>query len=85
MGILHDSSNLSISLLTEIPEALHDALQNYLELRPDWDQDRLVTAAIALFLLQNRGTDSAPDRAHQRQASRIYLNTLFKRPMGGQN
>lgn len=72
----------TVSLLIEVPEALHEALANYLELRPDWDQDRVFTAALSLFLLQNRGTDSAPDKVHQRQASRIYLDTLFKRPVG---
>lgn len=71
-----------ISLLVEVPEVLHDALKNYLELRPDWDQDRVFTAALSLFLLQNRGSDSAPDKVHQRQASRVYLDTLFKRPIG---
>jgi hypothetical protein len=74
--------NTSISLLIEVPEVLHDALSNYLELRPDWDQDRVFTAALSLFLLQNRGSDVAPEGSHQRQASRIYLDTLFKRPIG---
>ncbi|UBF25767.1 DUF2811 domain-containing protein [Kovacikia minuta CCNUW1] len=74
--------NSTVSLLVEIPEVLHESLKNYLELRPDWDQDRVLTAALSLFLLQNRGTDPAPENAHQRQASRIYLDTLFKRPVG---
>lgn len=72
----------TVSLLIEVPEVLHESLKNYLELRPDWDQDRVFTAALSLFLLQNRGTDAAPDHAHQRQASKIYLDTLFKRPIG---
>jgi hypothetical protein len=70
----------SISLSIEIPELLHESLTNYLEMRPDWDQDRVFTAALSLFLLQNRA-ESAPDRLHHRQASRIYLDTLFKRPI----
>ncbi|MGA7935705.1 MAG: DUF2811 domain-containing protein [Kovacikia sp.] len=74
--------NSNVSLLIEIPEVLHESLKNYLELRPDWDQDRVLTAALSLFLLQNRGTDSAPENPHQRQASRIYLDTMFKRPVG---
>jgi Protein of unknown function (DUF2811) len=72
----------SISLLIEVPEVLHEALKHYLEARPDWDQDRVFTAALSLFLLQNRGTESLPEKPHQRQASRIYLDTLFKRPIG---
>lgn len=77
--------NTSISLLVEIPEVLHEALTNYLELRPDWDQDRVLTAALSLFLLQNRSGDAAIETGFQRQASRIYLDSLFKRPIGHQN
>jgi len=77
--------NSTVSLLIEIPEALHESLKNYLELRPDWDQDRVLTAALSLFLLQNRGTDPAPENPYQRQASRIYLDTMFKRPVGQNN
>jgi hypothetical protein len=75
----------SISLLVEIPEVLHESLGNYLEMRPDWDQDRVITAALSLFLLQNRGTESSPEKLHQRQATRIYLDALFKRPIGQNN
>jgi hypothetical protein len=74
--------NTSISLMVEIPEVLHTSLEKYLELRPDWDQDRVFTAALSLFLIQNRGSDSFSESAHQRQASRIYLDALFKRPIG---
>ncbi|MDX2100132.1 MAG: DUF2811 domain-containing protein [Leptolyngbyaceae cyanobacterium bins.59] len=62
--------NPTVSILVEIPEALHDSLLTYLESHPDWDQDRLLTAALSLFLLQNR---------NDRQAARIYLDSLFKR------
>jgi hypothetical protein len=68
--------------MVEIPEVLHASLEKYLELRPDWDQDRVFTAALSLFLIQNRGTDSFAESSHQRQASRIYLDALFKRPIG---
>lgn len=62
----------TISILAEIPEALHESLKNYLERHPDWDQDRVFAAALSLFLLQNGDSD--------RQAARIYLDTLFKHP-----
>lgn len=71
----------SISLLVEIPEILHESLRSYLEMRPDWDQDRVITAALSLFLLQNQ-SEAAPEKLHHRQASRIYLDALFKRPIG---
>jgi hypothetical protein len=40
-----------ISLLTEIPRELHLSLRDYLDTHPDWDQDRVFTAALSLFLL----------------------------------
>lgn len=58
-----------ITLSVEVPEALHDQLQKYLDDHPDWDCDRAWTAAMAIFLLQNGDCD--------RKSARIYLNTLF--------
>lgn len=60
---------MTISLLVEVPEALHDALSVFLELHPDWDQDRAMAAALGLFLTQNAG---------DRRAGRVYLDALFK-------
>lgn len=61
--------NATVSILTEIPEQLHASLKSYLETHPDWDQDRVFTAALSLFLLQNGKGD--------RHAARVYLETLF--------
>ena len=61
--------NATVSLSAAVPEALHDSLKNYLETHPDWDQDRVMTAALSLFLLQNGDSD--------RRAARVYLETLF--------
>lgn len=61
--------NATVSILTEIPEQLHESLKRYLETHPDWDQDRVLTAALSLFLLQNGNSD--------RNAARVYLETLF--------
>lgn len=61
--------NSTVSILTEIPEQLHDSLKRYLETHPDWDQDRVLTAALSLFLLQNSNSD--------RSCARVYLETLF--------
>jgi hypothetical protein len=60
----------TVSILTEIPEPLHESLKGYLETHPDWDQDRVFSAALSLFLLQNGDSD--------RRAARVYLDTLFK-------
>ena len=70
--------NSSISILAEIPESLHDSLQNYLDTHPTWDQDRVFAAALSLFLLQNGGAKSA--HAQYRACARVYLETLFQQP-----
>lgn len=64
----------NVSLLVEIPENLHGAFLKFLDARPDWDQDRVMSAALSLFLLQNRVTND-------RETARIYLDSLFKRPI----
>lgn len=61
--------NTTVGIFTEIPEALHESLKIYLETHPDWDQTRVLTAALSLFLLQNGESD--------RRAARVYLETLF--------
>ena len=60
---------INVSILAEIPEELHEALKSYLETHPAWDQDRVLTASLSLFLLQNGDSD--------RRTSRVYLDTLF--------
>ena len=62
---------VTVSLLTEIPEALHESLKDFLDTHPAWDQDRMYTAALSLFLLQNGR------REGDRTPARIYLDTLF--------
>jgi hypothetical protein len=70
--------NTSVSLLTEIPETLHESLQGYLDTHPDWDQDRVLTAALSLFLLQH-GTSDTPEALQScRLAARLYLENLFQ-------
>lgn len=67
-----------ISIFVEIPEALHTTFKSFLDSRPDWDQDRVLSAALALFLLQNR---PANERSNDRATARIYLDSIFKRPI----
>lgn len=61
-----------VSILAEIPEDLYQSLERYLDRYPDWDKERVFSAAISLFLLQNGESD--------RRASQCYLNSLFNRP-----
>ena len=67
-----------VSAEVEIPELLHAAMMAFLESRPDWDQPRVMSAALSIFLLQNRTNSEDPS---DREVARIYLDSLFKRPV----
>jgi len=62
------SATVSISI--KIPHTLHEPVKGYLAAHPDWDEERLLAAAVSLFLLQNGDED--------RQVSRVYLDTIFQ-------
>ena len=59
----------SISLEAEVPEALFDGMRAFLQTRPDWDQYRVITSALAGFLFQNGCAD--------RCVAQHYLNGMF--------
>ncbi len=68
----------TVSILAEIPEALHESLQVYLENHSTWDQDRVFAAALSQFLLQT-GEGKTPQEAESyRSCARVYLETLFE-------
>ncbi len=58
-----------ISFLSDVPAPLQAAMTSFIEKHPNWDQYRLIQAAIAGFLVQN-GVDS-------RQVTRLYLDNMF--------
>jgi hypothetical protein len=68
----------SVSILAEIPEDLHHSLENYLEVHPNWDQDRVFAAALSLFLLQNEGSSTIETSQSYRACARVYLEALFQ-------
>jgi hypothetical protein len=63
--------NTSISILAEIPESLHQSLQQYLDDHPTWDQDRVFTAALAFFLLE-RGFPQDPNLDRPTVRPKVY-------------
>jgi hypothetical protein len=63
------SMSTRISLNVEIPEALHQAMQTYLEDHSAWSQHRVCCAAVSLFLMQNGVSN--------RNINRLYLDTIF--------
>ncbi|MGK7923930.1 MAG: DUF2811 domain-containing protein [Spirulina sp.] len=71
--------NTTVSILAEIPEDLHQSLKTYLDCHPNWDQDRVFSAALSLFLLQNNNADEpVRDAQNYRACARVYLETLFQ-------
>lgn len=68
--------NTSVSLLAEIPEALHQSLRQYLDEHPTWDQDRVFTAALSFFLLHGQSPEGT-DLARQADCAKVYLESLW--------
>tara|TARA_B100000214_G_scaffold349247_1_gene301962 strand:+ start:259 stop:540 length:282 start_codon:yes stop_codon:yes gene_type:complete len=58
-----------VSFVQEIPEYLKEAMSAFIEKYPNWDQYRLVEAAISGYLL-DKGIDS-------REINRIYSKSMF--------
>jgi hypothetical protein len=58
-----------VSLRAEVPEPLLEAMRAFLDHHPNWDQYRLVQAALAGFLVQ-QGCQS-------RAVTRCYLANIF--------
>ena len=59
----------TISFQTEIPKQIQQAMIVYIEKHPNWDQYRLLQAALAGFLIQN-GISS-------RLITRLYIGNMF--------
>ena len=62
-------SEETISFQTEIPKQIQQAMQVFIEKHPNWDQYRLLQAALAGFLIQN-GISS-------RLITRLYIGNMF--------
>ena len=60
-----------VSFQTEMPLPLQHAMTRFIEGHPNWDQYRLVQAALAGFLVQN-GIES-------REITRVYVGNMFRR------
>ena len=60
-----------VSVVNEVEEDLHLAMDEFIAVHPQWDQYRLMQAAVAGFLFQNG--------AQERCVARHYLNGMFRR------
>ena len=69
------SSSSLVSFISEVPAPLKEAMTVFIEDHPNWDQYRLIQAALAGFLAQN-GHES-------RAVTRLYLDNMFSRKSVG--
>ncbi len=69
IGLPIDGTESMVSLRAEVPEPLLEAMRQFIERHPNWDQYRLFQAALAGFLVQNGIRD--------RGVTRCYLANLF--------
>ncbi len=66
-GVLESED--TISFQTEIPKQIQHAMKVFIDKHPNWDQYRLLQAALAGFLIQN-GISS-------RLITRLYIGNMF--------
>ncbi len=67
-------SQAMVSLRAEVPAPLLASMRMFIDSHPNWDQYRLMQAALAGFLVQN----GAPSRA----LTRCYLSNMFPNQPG---
>ena len=70
-GSAPQNSDSVVSFQSELPAPLQRAMTHFIETHPNWDQYRLVQAALAGFLVQN-GIES-------REITRVYVGNMFRR------
>ena len=63
------ATTATVSLMVEVPEALHLSMQDYLNTHELWSQGRVMQAALSLFLMQNG--------VNQPHVNQLYLDSLF--------
>ena len=66
---LFKTQNEIISFNCELHEPLQKAMKDFIEKHPNWDQYRIIQAAIAGFLMQNG--------FHNRNLTRLYIGNMF--------
>ncbi len=64
-----DSGPGVVSFQASVPSSLQKAMTQFIERYPNWDQYRLIQAALAGFLVQN-GVES-------RSITRLYVGNMF--------
>jgi hypothetical protein len=71
MSQIPDHAPRTVSIENQMPEDLFEAMREFIRVHPQWDQYRLMQAALAGFLFQHA--------SHDRAVARHYLDGLFHR------
>ncbi len=73
---INDQKESIVSFIEDVPVYLNEAMRKYIDDHPNWDQHRLMQAAISGYLLE-KGVTSIEMR-------RFYTQSMFsKRSMSG--
>ena len=73
---INDQKESIVSFIEDVPAYLNEAMRKYIDDHPNWDQHRLMQAAISGYLLE-KGVTSLEMR-------RFYTQSMFcKRSMSG--
>ena len=73
---IDDQNESIVSFIEDVPVYLNDAMRRFIDNHPNWDQHRLMQAAISGYLLE-KGVTSVEIR-------RFYTQSMFcKRSMSG--
>ena len=73
---INDQNESIVSFIEDVPAYLNEAMRKYIDDHPNWDQHRLMQAAISGYLME-RGVTSLEMR-------RFYTQSMFcKRSMSG--
>ena len=70
-AVISTDEESAVSFHSELPQPLQQAMVSFIERCPNWDQYRLVQAALAGFLIQH-GVES-------REITRLYVGNMFRR------
>ena len=70
-SLFKNENDLLVSFIQEIPVYLKDAMSDFMDKHPNWDQYRLVQAAISGYLLEKG--------VYSRDINRLYSKSMFSK------
>ena len=75
--VSHSMNDELVSFIQEIPDYLKEAMGAFIDKYPNWDQYRLMEAAISGYLL-DKGVES-------REINRLYFKSMFCKKSFGES